>query len=80
MVGGKIELGGGRNLGKIDQIVKLFYFSANLQNDIKSFDPSIDHPIAEVLQEGICINRKIDATYIYNILGRTSQNAACWNQ
>jgi hypothetical protein len=47
---------GGGNLGKIDQIVKLFYFSANLQNEIKSFDPSIDHPIAEVLLGGFCLN------------------------
>jgi len=53
---------GGGNLGKIDQIVKLFYFSANLQNEIKSFDPSIDHPIAEVLPGGFYLNCKIRAT------------------
>jgi hypothetical protein len=49
--GNRVGPGGG-NLGKIDQIVELFYFSANLQNEIKSFNPSIDHPIAEVLPGG----------------------------
>ena len=59
---GAIELGGGGgNLGKIDHYIKLYYFSANLQNEIKSFDPSIDHPITEVLPGGFCINRKICA-------------------
>jgi hypothetical protein len=29
---GAIELGGGENIGKIDQLIKLCYFSANLQN------------------------------------------------
>jgi hypothetical protein len=29
---GAIELGGGGNLSKIDQLIKLCYFSANLQN------------------------------------------------
>ena len=52
---------GGRNMGKIDQIVKLLFFLANLQNEIKSFDPSIDHPLAEVLPGGFCLNRKIRA-------------------
>jgi hypothetical protein len=59
---GVIKLGGVRNLGKINQYIKLYYFSANLQNKIKSFDSSIDHPIAEVLLGGFCINRKIHAT------------------
>jgi len=58
--GNRVEQGGG-NLNEIDQIVKLFYFSANLQNEIKSFDPSIDHPISEVLPGGFCLNRKIHA-------------------
>ncbi len=49
---GAIELGGG----------KLFYFLANLQNEINSFDPSIDHPIAEVLPGGFYLNCKICAT------------------
>ena len=37
------------NLDKIDQCIKLYYFSANVQNKIKSFDTFIDHPVAEVL-------------------------------
>jgi hypothetical protein len=52
---------GGGNLGKIDQIVKLFYFLANLQNEIKSFDPSFNDPITEMLPGGFCLNRKIRA-------------------
>jgi len=52
---------GGGNLGKIDQFIKLFFFLANFQNEIKSFDPSIDHPLAEVLPGGFCLNRKIRA-------------------
>ena len=58
---GVIELGRGGNIGKIDQIIKLFFFLANFQNEIKSFDQSIDHPIAEVLPGGFCLNRKIRA-------------------
>ena len=58
---GQSSWAGGGNLGKIDHYIKLYYFSANLQNEIKSFDPSIDHPIAEVLPGGFCINRKIRA-------------------
>jgi hypothetical protein len=52
----------GENIGKIDQYIKLYYFSANLENKIKSFDSSIDHPIAEVLPGGFCLNRKICAS------------------
>ncbi len=51
----------GGNLGKIDQYVKQYYFSANLENKIKSFDSSIDHPIAEVQPGGFCLNCKICA-------------------
>ncbi len=58
--GNRVGRGGG-NFNKIDQIVKLFYFSANLQNETISFDPSIDHPITEVLPGGFCLNRKIHA-------------------
>jgi hypothetical protein len=56
---GQSSWAGGGNFGKIDQCIKLYYFSANLENKIKSFDPSIDHPIAEVLPGGFCLNRKI---------------------
>ncbi len=59
---GVIKLGGGGgNMGKIDQIVKFFFFLANLQNEIKSFDAAIDHPIAEVPPEGFGPNHKIRA-------------------
>ena len=58
--GNRVGRGGG-NLGKIDHYIKLYYFSANLQNEIKSFDPSIDHPITEVLPGGFYINCKICA-------------------
>ena len=47
--GNQVGQGGG-NLGKIHQFVKLYYFSADLQNEIKSFDTAIDQYIAEVLQ------------------------------
>jgi hypothetical protein len=47
--------------GKIDQIIKLFYFSANLQNEIKSSNAAINHPIAEVLPGGFCLNHKLRA-------------------
>jgi hypothetical protein len=47
---GAIELGGGGDLGKIHQFIKLYFFSADLQNEIKSFDTAIDQYIAEVLQ------------------------------
>ena len=47
---GAIELGGGGgNLSKIHQFIKLYYFSADLQNEIKSFDTAIDQSIVEVL-------------------------------
>ena len=58
---GQSSWAGGGNLGKIDQFIKLFFFLANFQNEIKSFDQSIDHPIAEVLPGGFCLNRKIRA-------------------
>ena len=58
--GNRVGRGGG-NLSKTDQFIKLFFFSANFQNEIKSFDQSIDHPIAEVLPGGFCLNRKIRA-------------------
>jgi hypothetical protein len=58
--GNRVGRGGG-NIGKIVQIVKLFFFSANLQNEMKSFDPFIDHPIVEVLPGGFCLNCKIHA-------------------
>ncbi len=58
---GAIELGGGGNLGKIDQLIKLCNFSANLQSQIKSFDAAIDHPIKEVPSGGFRPNRKIRA-------------------
>ncbi len=54
MFWGQSSWAGGGNLGKIDQIVKCYYFLANLQNEIKSFDPSFDDPIAEVLPGGFC--------------------------
>ena len=59
--GNRVGRGGG-NLGKIDRFVKLLFFSANLQNEIKSFDTVIDHSIAEVLPGEFCLNRKIRAT------------------
>jgi len=37
------------------------YFSANLQNEIESFDTFIDCPIAEVQLGGFRLNRKIRA-------------------
>ncbi len=55
---GAIELAGGGNLNKIDQFIKLFYFSADVQNEIKSFDTAIDHSIAEVLPRGFLLNHK----------------------
>ncbi len=61
MFWGQSSWAGGGYLGKIDQFTKLFYFSANLQNEIKSFDQSIDHPIVEVLMGGFCLNHKIRA-------------------
>jgi len=45
--------GVGRGGNKIDRLIKLYYFSANLKNEIKPFDPSINHPIAEVLPGGL---------------------------
>jgi hypothetical protein len=58
---GEARFGRLGRIGKIDQYIKLYYISANLENKIKSFDPSIDHPIAEVLPGGFCLNRKICA-------------------
>jgi hypothetical protein len=52
---------GGRNLGKIDQIIIIFYFSANSQNETKSSTAAINHPIAEVRPGGFCLNCKIQA-------------------
>jgi hypothetical protein len=43
----------GGNLGKINQFIKLFYFSANLQNEIKSFNLSIDNPMWKCYREAI---------------------------
>ena len=57
---GSIELGGGGDLGKTDQYNTLYYLSANLENKIKSFNPSIDHPIAEVLPGGLCGGARFD--------------------
>ena len=51
---------GGGNLGKTDQYITLYYFSANLENKLKSFNPSIDHPIAEVLPGGLCGGARFD--------------------
>jgi hypothetical protein len=59
---GAIELGGGGNLGKIDHIIKLYYFSAKLQNETKSSNAAINHPIMEVRPGGFCLNHKIGAT------------------
>jgi hypothetical protein len=50
---GSIELGGGGNLGKIHQFIHYYYFSADSQNEIKSFDTAIDQSIAEVLPGGL---------------------------
>jgi hypothetical protein len=50
---GAIELGGGGILGKIHQFIILYYFSADLQNDLKYFDTAIDQSIAEVLPGGL---------------------------
>ena len=47
--------------GRLKDELKLFFFLANFQDEIKSFDQSIDHPIAEVLPGGFCLNRKIRA-------------------
>ena len=59
---GQSSWAGGGNLGKIDQIIKgLYYFSANLQNETKSSNAAINHPIAEVRPGGFCLNRKIRA-------------------
>jgi hypothetical protein len=44
---------------KFDQIVKFIYFSANLNNQIKSSDRAIDQPIAEVVLRGFCLNCNI---------------------
>jgi hypothetical protein len=54
------RVGRGGNLGKTDQYITLYYFSANLENKIKSFNPSIDHPIAEVLPGGLCGGARFD--------------------
>ena len=43
------RVGRGGNLGKIHQYIKLFFFSADVQNEINSFVTAIDHSIAEVL-------------------------------
>jgi hypothetical protein len=37
------RVGRGGNLGKIHQFIKLCYFSADLQNEIKSVDAAIPH-------------------------------------
>jgi hypothetical protein len=55
---GQSSWAGGGNVGKIHQFIKLYYFSADLQNEIKSFDAAIDHPIAEVSPGGFRLNRK----------------------
>jgi hypothetical protein len=47
---------GGPNLGKIHQFIKLYYFSANLQNEIKPFNTAIDQSIVEVLPGGLAGN------------------------
>jgi hypothetical protein len=49
--GNQVGWGGG-NIGKIDQIIKLYYFLANLQNETKSSDAPINDPIAEVRPGG----------------------------
>jgi len=46
---GQSSWAGEGKLGKIHQFIKLFFFSADLQNEINSFDTAIDHSIAEVL-------------------------------
>ena len=58
--GNQVGWGGG-NIGKIDQIIKLYYFLANLQNETKSSDAPINDPIAEVRPGGFCLNHKIRA-------------------
>jgi hypothetical protein len=50
---GQSSWAAGGNLGKIHQFIILYYFSADLQNDLKSFDTAIDQSIAEVLQGGL---------------------------
>ncbi len=49
---GKSSWAGGGKLGKIHQFIKLFYFSSDLKNEIKSFDAAINHPITVVLPGG----------------------------
>jgi hypothetical protein len=50
---GQLSWAGGGNLSKIHQFIKLYYFSADLQNEIKSFDTAIDQSIVEVLSGGL---------------------------
>ncbi len=42
---------------KIDHYIKLIYFSAGWWIKTKPSDGVIDHPIAEVVLEGFCLNR-----------------------
>jgi len=49
---GQSSWAGEGKLGKIHQFIKMFFFSADLQTEIKSFDAAINHPIAEVLPGG----------------------------
>ena len=46
---GQSSWAGGGKLDKIHQYIKLFFFSADLQNEINSFVTAIDQSIAEVL-------------------------------
>jgi hypothetical protein len=56
--GNRVGRGGG-NIDKIDKIIKLFFFLADLSNQTKSFDAAIDNSIAEVPPGRFCLNRKI---------------------
>ena len=49
---GQSSWAGGGKLDKIHQFIKLLFFSADLQTEIKSFDAAINHPIVEVLPGG----------------------------
>jgi hypothetical protein len=56
------KVGQGRvNLGKINKTINLYYFFANLQNEIKSFDKSFNDHIGEVLPRVFCLYRVIRA-------------------
>jgi hypothetical protein len=72
---GQSSCAGGGNLGEIHQFIKLYYFSADLQNEIKPFDTAIEQSIAEVLPGGLAGNVSV-------VLGifppKTTDMLTCW--